>query len=124
MRAAFYHETGQADVVLEVGEQPLPPFAKGEVLVRIRASGINPTDVKHRAGWNGLAMTHRMVIPHTDGAGEIVDVGSDIDQRRIGQRVWLWNAQGGYGEAGRALGTAAEYISIAADQAVPLAEGF
>lgn len=120
MRAAFYSRTGPARNVLELGEQPTPQPAAGEVLVRVRASGINPADVKRRAGWRGLKIDHPLVIPHTDGAGEIVDVGPSVDRARIGQRVWLWNAQGGYGTAGRAFGTAAEYIAISSNQASPL----
>lgn len=120
MRAAFYTRTGPAAEVLEVGERPDPVAGEGEVLVRVRASGINPADVKRRAGWRGMAMEHPLVIPHTDGAGEVVAVGPGVDPARIGERVWLWNAQGGYGEAGRAFGTAAELIAIAAAQAVPL----
>lgn len=122
MRAATYQQTGAAKEVLTIGDQPIPIPVAGEVLVRVRASGINPADVKHRAGWNGLKMAHPMVIPHSDGAGEIIEVGAGVNPDRVGQRVWLWNAQGGYGEAGRAFGTAAEFIAIAANQAVPLAD--
>ncbi|WP_309084902.1 NADPH:quinone reductase [Chelativorans sp.] len=122
MRAAFYTRTGPAREVLEIGEQPMPRPAAGEVLVRVRASGINPADVKRRAGWRGMKMAHPLVIPHTDGAGEIVEAGSGVDRARVGERVWLWNAQGGYGTAGRAFGTAAEYVAIPAHQAVRLDE--
>lgn len=122
MRAAFYTGTGPAEVVLEVGEQPEPRPAAGEVLVRVHASGINPADVKRRGGWRGVKMDHPLVIPHTDGAGEIVDVGLGVDTARICERVWLWNAQGGYGSAGRAFGTAAELVAIPASQAVKLTD--
>lgn len=124
MLAATYTRTGPAADVLMVGERPDPVAGPGEVLVRVRASGINPADVKRRAGWNGMAMEHPLVIPHTDGAGEIVDVGQGVERARIGERVWLWNAQGGYGTAGRAFGTAAELIAIDAGQAVRLAEAW
>ncbi|WP_159593350.1 NADPH:quinone reductase [Chelativorans xinjiangense] len=123
MRVAFYTRTGPAREVLEVGEQPARRPEAGEVLVHVRASGINPADVKRRAGWRGMKMDHPLVIPHTDGAGEIVDVGPGVDRSRIGERVWLWNAQGGYGTAGRAFGTAAEYIAILSGQAVRLDDG-
>ena len=124
MRAAFYTRTGPAEDVLEIGEQPDPVAGENEVLVRVRASGINPADVKRRAGWRGMGMDHSLVIPHTDGAGEIVDVGAGVDRARIGERVWMWNAQGGYGEAGRSFGTAAEMIALPSVQAVRLAEQF
>jgi len=120
MRAATYTQTGPASDVLSIGQQPDPVAGPGEVLVRVHASGINPADVKRRSGWNGMRMEHPLVIPHTDGAGEIVDVGSGVDRKRIGERVWLWNAQGGYGTAGRAFGTAAELIAIDAGQAALL----
>ena len=45
-----------------------------------------------------------------------------MSEARLGERVWLWNAQGGYGEAGRAFGTAAERIALPSEQAVPLPE--
>jgi NADPH:quinone reductase len=122
MRAAWYDRTGPAGEVLQVGDLPDPVAGPGEVLVRVAASGINPADVKRRAGWGGMAMAHPRVIPHCDGAGTVEAVGPGVDAGRIGQRVWLWNAQGGYGTAGRAFGTAAERIALPAAQAVPLPE--
>lgn len=122
MRAAYYRRTGPAGEVLELGMLPDPAPEQGEVLVRVRASGVNPADVKRRGGWRGMGMDHPLVIPHCDGAGEIVAVGAGVPHRRVGERVWLWNAQGGYGTPGRAFGTAAELIAIAAAQAVPLPE--
>lgn len=124
MRAAFYSRTGPADEVLLVGLQPQPDPRPGEVLVRVHASGVNPADVKRRAGWNGAEMSHPLVIPHCDGAGVIEAVGEGVDAARIGSRVWLWNAQGGYGSSGRAYGTAADYVAIPDVQAVNLPEAF
>jgi NADPH:quinone reductase-like Zn-dependent oxidoreductase len=120
MRAAWYDRTGPAGEVLHVGDLPDPVAGPGEVLVRVAASGINPADVKRRAGWGGMAMAHPRVIPHCDGAGTVAAVGPGVDPSRVGQRVWLWNAQGGYGTAGRAFGTAAELIALPAAQAVAL----
>ncbi len=124
MRAILYERTGPAADVLRVSDVPAPFAAPGEVLVRIAASGINPADVKRRAGWGGTQMGHPRIIPHCDGAGTIEAVGTGVSTVRIGQRVWLWNAQGGYGQAGRAFGTAAEYVALPAEQAVPLPDHF
>ena len=55
------------------------------------------------------------VIPNSDGAGEIVEVGKNISQKRIGERVWIFN-----GQFGRQEGTCAEYICVPEKQAVPL----
>ncbi|MDA4846156.1 NADPH:quinone reductase [Hoeflea poritis] len=125
MRAAWYRQTGPASDVLETGSLPddtAGPPGPGEVRVRIRASGINPADVKRRAGWGGLAMEHDCVVPHADGAGIVEAVGEDVSSSWQGQRVWMRNAQGGYGEAGRAFGTAAEYVSLPVAQVFALPE--
>ncbi len=124
MRAILYERTGPAADVLRVSDVRAPSAAPGEVLVRIAASGINPADVKRRAGWGGMQMGHPRIIPHCDGAGTIEAVGAGLSADRIGQRVWLWNAQGGYGQAGRAFGTAAEYVALPAEQAVLLPDHF
>jgi len=124
MRAVYYERTGPADEVLTFGDVPTPTAGPGEVLVRVMASGINPADVKRRAGWGGMEMAHPKVIPHCDGAGTIEAVGAGVDVSRVGQPVWLWNAQGGYGEVGRAGGTAAEFIALPEAQAVPLPDHY
>ena len=111
MRAAFYTKTGAAADVLELAELAEPVAGPGEVLVRIGASGINPADVKRRAGWRGVAIAHTRIIPHCDGAGEIVDIGPGVENRKTGDRVWMWNAQGGYSGPGRADGTCLLYTS-------------
>ncbi|MEX0340183.1 MAG: NADPH:quinone reductase [Arenibacterium sp.] len=124
MRAVYYEETGPAEQVLRFGDLPKPEPGPGDVLVRLAASGINPADVKRRAGWGGMTMQHSRVIPHCDGAGTIESVGQGVDPSRVGDSVWLWNAQGGYGEAGRAWGSAAEFIALPAEQAVTLPAHF
>jgi NADPH2:quinone reductase len=114
MRAVWYEATGPADSVLRYGivDDPLP--GPGEVRVQIRASGVNPSDVKARSGTRG-PMSFARVIPHSDGAGEIDAIGVGIDASRLNERVWLWNAAWK-----RANGTCAEYVCLPADQAVPL----
>lgn len=115
MQAAHYERTGPASEVLRVGELPDPVPGPGEVGVRLRWSGINPTDVKSRSGVRGPAMPFPRVVPHSDGMGVIDAVGPGVPRSRIGQRVWLWNAAWG-----RASGTAAERIALPAGQAVAL----
>jgi NADPH:quinone reductase len=113
MRAVWYERNGAADV-LNIGELPDPTPGPGEVRVRIVTSGINPSDWKRRQG-----LTRRMefprVIPHQDGAGVIDRVGPGVPASRLGERVWLYQAQ-----IGRAFGTAAEYTAQPAERVVPL----
>ncbi|MGD1870160.1 MAG: NADPH:quinone reductase [Neomegalonema sp.] len=119
MKAAYYDRFGPARDVLTVGDLETPQPQTGEVLVHVRASGVNPSDVKLRAGNRpgGVAaeMPFPRIVPHSDGAGEIEAVGHGVDASRIGERVWLWNAQWG-----RAFGSCAEYVALPAEQAVTL----
>jgi NADPH2:quinone reductase len=115
MQAAYYEATGPARTVLTLGELPDPEPAAGEVRVRLKASGVNPSDVKSRAGLRSKTMPFARVVPHSDGAGVIDRVGAGVPPSRIGERVWVWNAAWG-----RSNGTAAEYVALPAQQAVPL----
>ena len=117
MKAAFYDRNGPADEVLQVAELPIPAPGPGEVLVRVKASGVNPSDVKSRAGLRAKTAWPR-VIPHSDGAGVIEAIGAGVDSARVGERVWLWN-----GQWQRPFGTAAEYIALPAFQAPHLPDG-
>lgn len=118
MRAAWYKRLGPAREVLQVGDIPTPVPAAGEVLVRLAASGINPSDTKKRAGWHGGRLEFPRIVPHSDGAGTVEAVGEGVLPDRIGQRVWIYNAQWE-----RPFGTAAEQIAVPAALAVPLPDG-
>lgn len=115
MKAAFYEQTGSAEQVLVVGELPDPQPAPGEVRVRVQWSSPNPSDVKARSGARGPEMPYPRVIPHSDGMGIIDAVGAGVDPARSGERVWLWNAAWV-----RPFGTAAEWVCLPEQQAVPL----
>ena len=114
MRAAWHTKFGPAEEVLEIGILDIPVPATGEVLIRVYASGINPLDVKKRAGLRGSLKVER-AIPHYDGAGIIEAVGEGVDSQRIGQRVWLFE-----GQYNCWLGTAAEYTCISESRAILL----
>jgi len=114
MRAAFYETNGPADAVLKVGEIDTPEPGPGEVRVKLKTSGVNPSDVKSRMGLT-RKISFQRVIPHSDGAGSIDAVGDGVPQSRLGERVWIWN-----GQWKRPFGTAAEYIVVPSAQAVRL----
>ena len=115
MKAVWYERTGAAPTVLTVGEMPTPTAGPGEVRVRLEASGVNPADVGRRAG-NTRAMEFPRVIPNSDGAGIIDQIGDGVTRFSIGQRVWLFNGQ----RNGRAFGTAAEAIALSEYLVTPL----
>ncbi len=115
MRAGWYERNGAARDVLTIGELPTPQAGPGEVRVRVHASGVNPSDVKKRAGFRGQVITDPRVIPHSDGAGIIDQVGPGVHGARLGERVWLHSAQ-----FQRANGTAAEFVTVPAALATRL----
>jgi NADPH2:quinone reductase len=115
MKAVWYERTGAAPDVLTYGDMPTPVAGPGEVRVRLEASGVNPADVGRRAG-SYRAMDFPRVIPNSDGAGIIDQVGDGVTRLSAGQRVWLFNGQ----RNGRAFGTAAESIALAERLVTPL----
>lgn len=120
MRAVWYERKGPPNEVLVVGEMPEPQAGPGEVRVRMAVSGLNPSDTKGRGGYRGrIKMDYPRVIPGQDGAGVIDRVGPGVEPKRVGQRVWIYEAQ----QRGQAFGTSAEYTTVPAEQAVQLPDG-
>src|SRR5213592_3794789 len=103
---------------LIVGKMQDPQPQAGGVRIRIAFSGINPGDVKKRQDAFGVGMPFPRVIPHSDGAGILEKVGEGVSASRVDERVWCFGAQ-----AYRPFGTAAEYVVVPAEQAVPLPDG-
>jgi NADPH2:quinone reductase len=118
MRAAYYTTLGTARDVLQLGEIDTPMPGAGEVRVRVHVSGINPSDWKARLRGRGAGLPFPVIIPHSDGAGVIDAVGEGVEARRVGQRVWVLNAQWK-----RPFGTAAEYVVLPQKYAIPLPDG-
>ena len=115
MKAVWYNSFGPAEEVLNIGEFDTPEPEAGEVKIRVYASGVNPSDTKKRLGANPALLADGPVIPNSDGAGEIVSVGEGVSSSRVGERVWVYNAQ-----YGRQLGTSAEFVCLPSDHAIIL----
>ncbi len=117
MRAIAYQQVGPAEEVLRLIDMPMPEPGPGEVRVRLSCSGVNPSDVKTRAGVRSRELPFPRIIPHSDGAGVIDAVGPGVEAARVGERVWVWNAAWQ-----RPDGTAAEAVVLPQQQAVRLPE--
>ena len=117
MKVIGYEEFGPANEVLHLREMELQKPEPREVIVKLKYSGVNPSDAKSRAGNRPgvLRPEYNFVIPHSDGSGVIEDVGSGLDKSLIGKRVWVRNAQWK-----RPFGTAAEYITIALENLIEM----
>ena len=107
MLAGWYEKGGLAEKVIEVGDMEIPRAGSDEVLVRLRASSISPSDYKKRAA--NAPLEFPRIIPHSDGAGVVEALGAGVSVFKVGDRVWTFNAQ-----FKRAMGTAAQYIALPA----------
>lgn len=117
MKAAWFNQFGQADDVMQIGDFETPQAAPGQVLVRMRTSGVNPSDTKKREGAFPHLLDNGPVIPNSDGAGVIESVGEGVPHSRVGERVWIYQAQ-----FARLHGSAAQYVAIESERAVVLPE--
>lgn len=92
---------------LQVRDVPDPKVAPGEVLVRVRAAGVNPVDWKLAAGYLDALMEVRFpFIPGWDVAGVVEAVGPDAGEFSVGDEVY------GYARKDWAeLGTYAELVT-------------
>ncbi|MGA8557135.1 MAG: hypothetical protein WB630_22200, partial [Candidatus Acidiferrales bacterium] len=117
MKAGWYEKQGPAREVLVIGEMPDPIPAAGEVRIRNAASGINPGDVKKRQDAFGLGMAYPRVIPHSDGAGRVDQLGAGVSSEWLGRSVWCYGAQ-----SYRPFGTAAEFTVVPVDHVAALPE--
>jgi len=122
MKAVFNTARGTARDTLALKEVDLPFPGAGEVLVAMRASGVNPSDVKLRSGAQGPMIADQVLV-HNDGAGVIEAVGDGVGPARVGQRVWMYNINRSADGLGQGpLGTATQYAIIPAHLAVDLPE--
>jgi len=118
MRAAFYTEYGDVDV-LQVGELPDPVTGPDDLLVRVAAAGVNPVDWKIRAGHlDGAFPTGFPIVPGWDVAGTVEAVGPAVTSYAVGDRVL------GYARKDHVQhGTTAELARVAERHVAPLPEG-
>jgi NADPH:quinone reductase len=109
MKAIRVHEFGAPDV-MHLEEVPEPKPAGGQVVVRVRAAGVNPVETYIRAGVYPR-IPPLPYTPGTDGAGVIESVGKDVTRFKPGDRVYL---------AGSLSGTYAELALCEAWAVFPL----
>jgi len=103
MKALQFSRTGDL-AALEVVELPTPVPAEGEVLVQIKAAGLNPSDVKNVLGRFPYTTVPR--VPGRDFAGVVVEGPKEL----VGQEVWGTGNQIGFSRNGSHAG----YITLSA----------
>ena len=117
MKAIAYDKFGLATEVLNLQDVEIQKPRQKEVIIKLKYSGVNPSDAKARAGNRPgvLKPDYNLIIPHSDGSGVIEEVGMGLDRSLIGKRVWIRN-----GQWKRPFGTAAEYITIPIENTVEM----
>src|SRR2546421_9960163 len=94
MRAVTIHDEGE----LRVQEHPEPSPGAGELLVRVRAAGLNGADMLQRAGRYPAPPGVPQDIPGLELAGEVEAVGPGVSRFDVGDRVMAIVAGGGQAE--------------------------
>ncbi|WP_028295355.1 NAD(P)H-quinone oxidoreductase [Olivibacter sitiensis] len=100
--------------VLRLEERDKPSFAVNEVLIKVKAAGVNRPDVFQRKGNYPAPPGVPADIPGLEVAGTIAACGVDVEQWKVGDRVCALVAGGGY----------AEYVVVDAAQCLPIPLGF
>lgn len=117
---------------LVLGEEEAPRPGRGQILIRIRAASLNFRDSKIIEGLFGPAVPAG-IIPLSDGAGEVAEVGEGVTRFKVGDRVmpifnphWLGGKRpidaSPMGLGGEVDGTLADYIVVDQQQAVMMPE--
>jgi putative PIG3 family NAD(P)H quinone oxidoreductase len=97
---------------LEIGELPVPTPQRGQVLVRVRAAGVNRPDLLQREGRYPPPPGASPILG-LEVAGEVAALGEDVTRWRLGDRVAALLGGGGY----------AEYAVVDARHALPVPAG-
>lgn len=109
MKAIHVSEFGDP-TVMQIVDLPIPKPSQHEILVKIEATGVNPVDTYIRQGTYPL-LPKLPYTPGMDGSGTITELGSQISNLNLGDRVYL---------SGSLTGTYAEYALCTIDQVHPL----
>jgi NADPH2:quinone reductase len=107
MKAILMTAVGGSDVLQEKEiEQPILTTAT-QIKVRLHAAGVNPVDTKIRKGGLFYPNAQLPAVLGCDGAGEIIEVGANVSDFKIGDNVWFCN-----GGLGREQGNYAQFTVI------------
>lgn len=112
MKAVIISSYGKADV-LRIQERDTPVITENEVLIKVKAAGVNRPDIVQRQGKYPAPDGAPQDIPGLEVAGIIEKVGTDVTQWKVGDSVCALLAGGGY----------AEYVNADAGLCLPIPRG-
>jgi NADPH:quinone reductase-like Zn-dependent oxidoreductase len=100
--------------VLHLQETPIPIIEKSQVLIKVKAAGVNRSDVITRQNMYTYGKTTQAtIIPGLEVSGEIIAIGENVKDKKIGDKVCALIASGGY----------AEYVAVENSHCLPIPEG-
>lgn len=100
MKAITFDDFSPADV-LRLAEVPMPEVRPGDLLVKVHAAGVNRADLLQRQGYYGRQSYGESDLLGLEVAGEVIAVGADITDIRLGERVMGIVGGGAYAEFAR-----------------------
>jgi NADPH:quinone reductase-like Zn-dependent oxidoreductase len=119
MQAAVYEEYGDASKLQYKTDYPVPQISDTEVLVEVKAAGVNPVDYKIRNGWIQGWPQSFPIIPGWDVAGVVKQTGSKVTKFNVGDEVysyarpaWDMDVEDSRSEKIRDNGTYAQFIAV------------
>ncbi|WP_034921629.1 NAD(P)H-quinone oxidoreductase [Gillisia sp. CAL575] len=113
MRAIHITKSGGPEV-LKLKETPKPKLEKNQVLIKVKAAGINRSDIVTRKNMNtyGNGSTET-IIPGLEVSGVITEIGDTVSDKKIGDEVCALVSSGGY----------AEYVAVESSHCLPIPAG-
>lgn len=113
MRAIHITKSGGPEV-LQLQETPIPIIEKSQVLIKVKAAGVNRSDVITRQNMNTYGKTTQAtIIPGLEISGEITEIGVNVKDKKVGDKVCALIASGGY----------AEYVAVESAHCLPIPDG-
>ena len=113
MRAIHITKSGGPEV-LELKDTPKPEIEKNQVLIKVKAAGINRSDIITSKNMDTYGKgSNESLIPGLEVSGEITEIGDEVTDKKIGDKVCALIASGGY----------AEYVAVDSSHCLPIPKG-
>lgn len=113
MKAIHITKSGGPEV-LQLQETPKPIPAENQVLIKVKAAGVNRSDIITRKNTDTYGKgSPTSLIPGLEVSGEITEIGSAVKEKKVGDKVCALIADGGY----------AEYVAVDSSHCLPIPEG-
>jgi NADPH:quinone reductase len=98
MKAIRIHNFGPSEEVLKYEDVPVPEPEAGQVLIKVEAASLNRADLGLRKGTYRISPDALPVIPGREFAGTVANLGANVSEFSVGQRVVAYPSLGGYAE--------------------------